>query len=146
MESMDQFIGTKAVSERHAFDVGALERHLQRELPGFAGPLTVEQFKGGQSNPTYKLITPQRTYAMRSKPGPAAKLLPSAHAIEREFRVMQRAGAHRRAGGADAPAVRRRVGDRPRVLRDGVRRRPRVVGAVAARLHAAKGAPRSTTR
>jgi hypothetical protein len=60
MESMDQFIGTKAVSERHAFDVGALERHLQRDLPGFAGPLSVEQFKGGQSNPTYKLITPQR--------------------------------------------------------------------------------------
>jgi aminoglycoside phosphotransferase (APT) family kinase protein len=88
MESMDQFIGTKAVSERHAFDVAALERHLQRELPGFAGPLTVEQFKGGQSNPTYKLITPQRTYAMRSKPGPVARLLPSAHAIEREFRVM----------------------------------------------------------
>jgi aminoglycoside phosphotransferase (APT) family kinase protein len=88
MESMEQFIGTKAVSDRHAFDVGALERHLLRELPGFAGPLSVEQFKGGQSNPTYKLITPQRTYAMRSKPGPVAKLLPSAHAIEREFRVM----------------------------------------------------------
>jgi len=88
MESMHQFIGTKAVSERHAFDVHALERHLQRELTGFAGPLTVEQFKGGQSNPTYKLITPQRVYAMRSKPGPVAKLLPSAHAIEREFRVM----------------------------------------------------------
>jgi aminoglycoside phosphotransferase (APT) family kinase protein len=88
MDSMQQFIGTKAVSERHAFDVAALQRHLERELPGFAGPLTVEQFKGGQSNPTYKLITPQRTYAMRSKPGPAARLLPSAHAIEREYRVM----------------------------------------------------------
>jgi aminoglycoside phosphotransferase (APT) family kinase protein len=88
MESMDQFIGTKAVSDRHAFDVAALQRHLERELPGFAGPLTVEQFKGGQSNPTYKLVTPLRTYAMRSKPGPVARLLPSAHAIEREFRVM----------------------------------------------------------
>ena len=88
MESMDQFIGTKAVSDRHAFDVAALQRHLERTLPGFAGPLGVEQIKGGQSNPTYKLITPQRTYAMRSKPGPVAKLLPSAHAIEREFRVM----------------------------------------------------------
>ncbi len=88
MESMAQFIGTQAVSERHAFDVAALERHLQRELPGFAGPLRVEQFKGGQSNPTYKLTTPQQTYVMRTKPGPAAKLLPSAHAIEREFRVM----------------------------------------------------------
>ena len=88
MESMDQFTGTKAVSERHAFDVARLQRHLERELPGFVGPLTVEQFKGGQSNPTYKLVTPQRTYAMRSKPGPVSKLLPSAHAIEREFRVM----------------------------------------------------------
>src|SRR5262245_47565178 len=89
MESMEHFVGTQAVSARHAFDVGALQQHLQRELPGFAGPLRVEQFKGGQSNPTYKLVTPQQTYVMRTKPGPAAKLLPSAHAIEREFRVMR---------------------------------------------------------
>jgi len=89
MESMDHFIGTQAVSARHAFDALALERHLQRELPGFGGPLQVEQFKGGQSNPTYKLITPQHTYVMRTKPGPASKLLPSAHAVEREFRVMR---------------------------------------------------------
>jgi aminoglycoside phosphotransferase (APT) family kinase protein len=58
-------------------------------VAGFAGPLTVEMFKGGQSNPTYKLVTPQRTYVMRAKPGPVAKLLPSAHAIEREFAVMK---------------------------------------------------------
>jgi aminoglycoside phosphotransferase (APT) family kinase protein len=45
-------------------------------------------FKGGQSNPTYKLITPGASYVMRAKPGPVAKLLPSAHAIEREFAVM----------------------------------------------------------
>jgi aminoglycoside phosphotransferase (APT) family kinase protein len=57
-------------------------------VDGFAGPLTVEQFAGGQSNPTFKLITPSRTYVMRAKPGPSAKLLPSAHAIEREYRVM----------------------------------------------------------
>lgn len=88
-ESMEQFIGTRAVAASHAFDVAALEAYLREHLPGFAGPLTVEQFKGGQSNPTYKLITPQRTYAMRSKPGPVAKLLPSAHAIEREYRVMK---------------------------------------------------------
>jgi aminoglycoside phosphotransferase (APT) family kinase protein len=44
-------------------------RYLLQHLPGFAGPLTVEQFKGGQSNPTYKLITPGRAYVMRSKPG-----------------------------------------------------------------------------
>jgi aminoglycoside phosphotransferase (APT) family kinase protein len=85
---MEHFTGTKPVAESHAFDAAALEAHLTRALPGFAGPLTVEQFKGGQSNPTYKLVTPQRAYAMRTKPGPAARLLPSAHAIEREFRVM----------------------------------------------------------
>jgi aminoglycoside phosphotransferase (APT) family kinase protein len=89
MESMDQFIGTRPVAASHAFDVRALEAYLAQRLPGFAGPLTVEQFKGGQSNPTYKLITPGCTYAMRSKPGPVAKLLPSAHAIEREYRVMK---------------------------------------------------------
>jgi len=85
---MDSSTGTKPVSASHAFDVQALEDHLHAHLPGFAGPLQVEQFKGGQSNPTYKLITPQGSYVMRSKPGPATKLLPSAHAIEREFRVM----------------------------------------------------------
>ena len=80
--------GTKPVAEQHAFDIAALEHFLRGRLEGFQGPLSVEQFKGGQSNPTYKLITPDRAYVMRSKPGPAAKLLPSAHAIEREFRVM----------------------------------------------------------
>jgi len=80
--------GTKPVAEQHAFDIAALERFLVARLDGFRGPLSVEQFKGGQSNPTYKLITPERAYVMRSKPGPAAKLLPSAHAIDREFRVM----------------------------------------------------------
>ena len=86
---MDHFIGTKPVAASHAFDVAALHAYLQREMAGFSGPLSVEQFKGGQSNPTYKLITPARQYVMRTKPGPAAKLLPSAHAVEREFRVMQ---------------------------------------------------------
>lgn len=86
---MDAYTGTKPVADSHAFDVAALQAHLARALPGFAGPLQVEQFKGGQSNPTYKLVTPSRSYVMRTKPGPAAKLLPSAHAIEREFRVMR---------------------------------------------------------
>ncbi len=86
---MEHFTGTKPVADSHAFDVAALQTHLQRDMPGFAGPLTVEQFKGGQSNPTYKLITPGRAYVMRTKPGPTAKLLPSAHAIEREYRVMK---------------------------------------------------------
>jgi len=85
---MDHFIGTKPVAASHAFDVAALEAHLEQALPGFAGPLQVEQFKGGQSNPTYKLLTPGGSYVMRTKPGPVARLLPSAHAVEREFKVM----------------------------------------------------------
>ncbi len=85
---MDQFTGTRPVSDSHAFDAIALEAYLGQHLPGFAGPLSVEQFKGGQSNPTYKLNTPQCAYVMRTKPGPASKLLPSAHAVEREYRVM----------------------------------------------------------
>ena len=88
MSDTQNFTGTRPVAGQHAFDEAALATWLQSRLPGFEGPLTVEMFKGGQSNPTYKLITPQRAYVMRAKPGPVAKLLPSAHAIEREFRVM----------------------------------------------------------
>jgi aminoglycoside phosphotransferase (APT) family kinase protein len=86
---MSTFEGTKPVAESHRFDVGALQAYLRAHLPGFEGPLSVEQFKGGQSNPTFKLVTPTQAYVMRSKPGPVSKLLPSAHAIEREFRVMR---------------------------------------------------------
>ena len=88
MTDFDQFIGTRAVPTAQAFDVAALAQWLSEHLEGFRGPLTVESFKGGQSNPTYKLITPTQSYVMRAKPGPVAKLLPSAHAIEREFAVM----------------------------------------------------------
>ncbi len=88
MSNFDHFVGTRAVSDQHAFDVDALTAWLSRHVDGFAGPVSVEMFKGGQSNPTYKLTTPGRTYVMRAKPGPVAKLLPSAHAIEREYAVM----------------------------------------------------------
>lgn len=74
---------------RHAIDLDALSHWLEKNLEGFSGPLTAEMFKGGQSNPTYKLCTPTKNYVMRSKPGPVAKLLPSAHAIEREFTIMR---------------------------------------------------------
>jgi aminoglycoside phosphotransferase (APT) family kinase protein len=84
----EEFMGVQPVAERQRFDVARLDAYLSAHVAGFAGPLTVEQFKGGQSNPTFKLTTPSRTYVMRSKPGPAAKLLQSAHAIEREYRVM----------------------------------------------------------
>jgi aminoglycoside phosphotransferase (APT) family kinase protein len=88
MSTPEANTGTKPVAEQHAFDVAALERYLTGRLAGFSGPLQVEQFKGGQSNPTYRLATPSRSYVMRSKPGPSARLLASAHAVEREFRVM----------------------------------------------------------
>ncbi|KWR75059.1 phosphotransferase [Cupriavidus sp. IDO] len=82
------FTGTRPVTETSGFDPAALEAWMARHVEGFAGPLTVEQFNGGQSNPTFRLVTPRQAYVMRAKPGPRAKLLPSAHAIEREFRVM----------------------------------------------------------
>jgi aminoglycoside phosphotransferase (APT) family kinase protein len=100
MSEFDHFVGTRPVSDKQAFDVAALSAWLSQNLPGFVGPLSVESFKGGQSNPTYKLNTPSQSYVMRAKPGPVAKLLPSAHAIEREFAVMT--GLH----GTDVPVPR----------------------------------------
>jgi aminoglycoside phosphotransferase (APT) family kinase protein len=87
--SFDHFVGTREVADKHAFDVQALTAWMAANVAGFTGPLTVEMFKGGQSNPTYKLLTPNQSYVMRAKPGPVAKLLPSAHAVEREFAVMR---------------------------------------------------------
>ncbi|MBL0124993.1 MAG: phosphotransferase [Betaproteobacteria bacterium] len=91
-QGFEHFAGTMPVSARQQFDAAALEGWMTENVAGFKGPLSIEQFKGGQSNPTFKLITPGETYVMRSKPGPAAKLLPSAHAIEREFKVMDALG------------------------------------------------------
>ena len=84
----DDGSGTVAAPGRHQVDAGALGAWLRGHMPDFAGPLSIEPFEGGQSNPTYKLVTPGAAYVMRTKPGPAAKLLPSAHAIEREYRVL----------------------------------------------------------
>ena len=87
-QGFEHFSGTMPVSMRQQFDIAALATWLSANVAGFVGPLTVEQFKVGQSNPTFKLITPAQSYVMRTKPGPVAKLLPSAHAIDREFKVM----------------------------------------------------------
>jgi len=89
MSDFDHFVGTRAATGRHAVDLVELDAWLATHLPSYAGPLTAEMFKGGQSNPTYRLITPACSYVMRTKPGRAADLLASAHAIEREFAVMQ---------------------------------------------------------
>ena len=80
------FSGTKAVAEPLRIDTARLQDYLATHVRGFSGPLTLQQFKGGQSNPTYLLITPSRRYVLRRKP--PGKLLPSAHAVDREFRVI----------------------------------------------------------
>lgn len=82
----ETFSGTKPVEERHRFDEAALARWMEAHVEGYSGPLEVRQFKGGQSNPTYQLVTPGRAYVLRRKP--PGKLLPSAHAVDREFRVI----------------------------------------------------------
>ena len=78
--------GTKPVEERHRIDEAKLEAWLKANVEGYEGPLEVRQFKGGQSNPTYQLVTPDKKYVLRRKP--PGKLLPSAHAVDREFRVI----------------------------------------------------------
>ena len=88
MTNFDHFMGTRPVGGQHVIDTAVLAAWLEHNLPGFNGPLTLEMFNGGQSNPTYKLITPGACYVMRAKPGPVAKLLRSAHAVEREYTVM----------------------------------------------------------
>ncbi|WP_413083987.1 phosphotransferase family protein [Thermaurantiacus sp.] len=81
-----QFEGTTDVRDAHRFDEAALDAWMRAHVEGYRGPLTVRQFRGGQSNPTYKLVTPERSYVLRRKPpGP---LLKSAHAVDREFRVI----------------------------------------------------------
>lgn len=91
MDRTEANTGTREVSDHLRFDVSALERWMAGHVDGFAGPLTVSQFKGGQSNPTYRLETPSgRAYVLRRKP--PGKLLPGAHAVDREARVMSALG------------------------------------------------------
>src|SRR5262245_11272018 len=86
IERQVAFSGTKEVAAPLRFDTGSLSEYLAANVPGFAGPLTISQFKGGQSNPTYLPATPARRYVLRRKP--PGKLLPSAHAVDREFRAI----------------------------------------------------------
>lgn len=87
------FSGTKPVDPRHALDEAALGEWMADHVEGFAGPLTLSQFKGGQSNPTYQVSTPRHNYVLRRKP--PGVLLPSAHAVDREFRVISALHAKR---------------------------------------------------
>lgn len=86
LDAQSAFSGTRAVDERHRLDEAALDAWLRAHVEGYAGPLSLRQFKGGQSNPTYELTTPGRAYVLRRKP-PGA-LLASAHAVDREFAVI----------------------------------------------------------
>jgi aminoglycoside phosphotransferase (APT) family kinase protein len=89
MTSIDRqqaFSGTKDAAPALRLDPARLEQYLSAQIKGFAGPLAIKQFKGGQSNPTYLLETPTRRYVLRRKP--PGKLLPSAHAVDREYRVI----------------------------------------------------------
>src|ERR1700758_997147 len=85
-EHQSAFSGTREVTERLRFDASRLEGYLRDHVNGFSGPVEVRQFKGGQSNPTYLIETPGRRYVLRRKP--PGKLLPSAHAVDREYRVI----------------------------------------------------------
>lgn len=91
MSDTTNFTGTRPVTAAHAFDVGRLEDYMREHVEGFSGALEVEQFKGGQSNPTFRLTAGGETYVMRRKP--PGVLLQSAHAVDREYRVI-RALAH----------------------------------------------------
>jgi aminoglycoside phosphotransferase (APT) family kinase protein len=86
IDRQQAFSGTKEAAGALRIDAARLEKYLSAQVRDFAGPLTIQQFKGGQSNPTYLLQTPARRYVLRRKP--PGKLLPSAHAVDREFRVI----------------------------------------------------------
>ena len=87
MSVADDFTGTMAVREQHRFDPESLARWLKEHVVDYSGAITVEQFKGGQSNPTYLIRAGGRPYVLRRKP--PGKLLPSAHAVDREYRVIR---------------------------------------------------------
>ena len=86
VDRQQAFSGTKEAAPALQLDAARLQAYLANTIEGFAGPLSVKQFKGGQSNPTYLLQTPARSYVLRRKP--PGKLLPSAHAVDREYRVI----------------------------------------------------------
>ena len=85
------FSGVDKTPAHLKFDEDSLNAYMQAEVSDYKGPLTVEKFKGGQSNPTYLLTTPSKKYVLRRKP--PGMLLPSAHAVDREYKVMTALGA-----------------------------------------------------
>ena len=86
MSETQDFVGTMPVTERHRFPTDRLLDWMSRHVDGFRGPLEIEQFRGGQSNPTFRISAGGKRYVLRRKP--PGKLLPSAHAVDREYRVI----------------------------------------------------------
>ena len=86
MNPQDDMTGTMAVPDKDKLDEASLSKWIEGNVEGFSGPMDITKFKGGQSNPTYRIDTPGKAYVLRKKP--AGKLLPSAHAVDREFRVI----------------------------------------------------------
>ena len=85
-ERQEIYSGTEPVRERHRVDPARLEAWMREHVPGFRGRLSILQFKGGQSNPTYRVEAGGTRYVVRRKP--PGQLLPSAHAVDREYRVL----------------------------------------------------------
>ncbi len=85
LDAQTAFTGTVLPEGADRLDEAALTRWCEENVAGFQGPLTVAKFKGGQSNPTYRIDSPSGPYVLRRKP--LGKLLPSAHAVDREFKV-----------------------------------------------------------
>jgi aminoglycoside phosphotransferase (APT) family kinase protein len=98
MSNYEAFKGTRPIAEAHRFDAASLERYMREHVEGFSGSLTIEQFNGGQSNPTFKLTAEGKSYVLRRKP--PGKLLPSAHAVDREYKVISALAA------TDVPVAR----------------------------------------
>ncbi|MCL4674022.1 MAG: phosphotransferase family protein [Sphingomonadaceae bacterium] len=85
-----EMVGTVEVTDKDAMDLAALTAWFEANVEGFEGPISYSKFKGGQSNPTYRIDTPNRSYVLRRQP--FGKLLPSAHAVDREYAAMHALG------------------------------------------------------
>lgn len=86
MNPQEDMVGTTALTKRDTIDEAKLTAWMHDNVDGFSGPLALSKFKGGQSNPTYKIDTATRSYVLRRKP--MGNLLPSAHAVDREFKII----------------------------------------------------------
>ncbi len=86
MDYEKEMVGTVAVPAKDQLDEVKLNGWMEANVEGFAGPMTITKFKGGQSNPTYRIDTPGQSYVLRRQP--FGKLLPSAHAVDREYKAM----------------------------------------------------------